>query len=180
MEFVEPIRNKKQLEGMKQYLKKSNPRDHLLFILGINSGLRISDLLSLAVKDVKNKERITIREIKTGKRKDFPLSETCKIIIAEYTTIVTDGWLFPSRKGDKAITRIQAYRIINEAAKTVGIRDAVGTHTLRKTFSYWAFKSGHDISVIQKLLNHSSPSTTLSYIGITRDHLDSVYINLNL
>lgn len=183
MEYVEPIRDKKQIEGMKRYLKGGNLRDYLLFVLGINSGLRISDLLSLTVEDVKGKDRITIREQKTGKAKDFPLSETCKKAIQEYLQQagLTSGCLCPSRKGvARPITRIQAYRILNEAARRVGIKDAIGTHTLRKTFGYWAYQQGVDVTRIQKLLNHSAPSVTLSYIGITKDELDNVYINLNL
>ena len=183
MECVDPIRDKKQIEGMKRYLRGGNIRDYLLFVLGINSGLRISDLLRLTVEDVKGKERITIREQKTGKAKDFPLSETCKKAIQEYLqqTGLVSGCLFPSRKGEnRPITRVQAYRILNEAARRVGIKEAIGTHTLRKTFGYWAYQQGVDITRIQKLLNHSAPSVTLTYIGITKDELDNVYINLNL
>lgn len=182
MEYVEPIRDKKKIESMKKILKAGNLRDHCLFILGINSGLRISDLLSLKVEDVVGKDRIFLREKKTGKAKDFPLSDTCKKTIAEYLkeTGLTSGNLFPSRKGHAPITRVQAYRILNEAAKSVGIKDAIGTHTLRKTFGYWAYQQGVDVTRIQKLLNHSAPSVTLAYIGITKEELDSVYINLNL
>lgn len=75
---------------------------------------------------------------------------------------------------------LSKHRIINDAARHVGIKEAIGTHTLRKTFGYWAYKAGNDISRIQKLLNHSAPSVTLAYIGITKEDLDSVYINLNL
>jgi len=187
MEYVEPIRDKKQLENMKRYLKEHNLRDWLLFILGINSGLRIGDLLKLTVEHVKDKERITIREQKTGKSKDFPLSDSTKKAVCEYlkATGLTTGVLFPSRKtsGSKAtgaISRQQAYETINTAARAVGITDAIGTHTLRKTFGYWAYQAGVDITRIQKLLNHSAPSVTLAYIGITKDELDDVYINLNL
>ncbi|WP_027937017.1 tyrosine-type recombinase/integrase, partial [Anaeroarcus burkinensis] len=84
MELVEPIRNKKQITALKSYLRGQNIRDYLLFVLGINSGLRISDLLTLTVEEVQNQERIRIREQKTGKMKDFPLSETCKKAIQEY------------------------------------------------------------------------------------------------
>lgn len=187
MEFVEPIRDKKNLENMKRFLKERSLRDYMLFVLGINSGLRISDLLRLTVEDVKGKDRITIREEKTGKAKDFPLSETCKKALCEYLKAagLTSGVLFPSRKraGSKdtgAISRQQAYEAINSAARAVGIKDAIGTHTLRKTFGYHAYKAGHDITRIQQLLNHSAPSVTLRYIGITKDELDNVYINLNL
>lgn len=182
MELVEPIRNKKQIESLKKYLRGQNIRDYLLFVLGINSGLRISDLLKLTVEDVQGQDRINIREQKTGKAKDFPLSETCKKAINEYlkATNITTGALFISRKGDKPITRVQAYRLINEGAKRVGITEPVGTHTLRKTFGYHAYQNGVDITRIQKLLNHSTPSVTLSYIGITKEELDNVYISLNL
>lgn len=182
MEQVEPIRSKKQINSIKCYLKNSNLRDYLLFVLGINSGLRISDLLLLTIDDVKGKNRIVLREKKTGKFKDFPLSDTCKKAIQEYLVAIqySSGWLFKSKKGDRPITRIQAYRIINKAARTVGINDAIGTHTLRKTFGYWAYKNGVDITRVQKLLNHSAPSITLAYIGITKEELDAVYINLNL
>ncbi len=182
MEVVEPIRDKRQIQSMKKYLKGQNIRDYLLFTLGINSGLRVSDLLKLTVEDVNGKDRISIREQKTGKAKDFPLSEICKKAISEYIkeTGLASGALFRSRKGEKAISRVQAYRILSEAAGYVGITDAVGTHTLRKTFGYHAYQSGVDITRIQKLLNHSAPSITLSYIGITKEELDAVYISLNL
>lgn len=182
MECVEPIRSKKQINAIKGYLKNKNLRDYLLFVLGINSGLRISDLLTLKIGDVKEIDRITIREKKTGKPKDFPLADTCKKAIQEYLADIKEdnGWLFKSRKGESPITRIQAYRIINKAARAVGIKDAIGTHTLRKTFGYWAHKNGADITKIQKLLNHSTPEITLAYIGITKDELDNIYIKLNL
>lgn len=182
MELVEPIRDKKQIEAMKKILKGSNVRDYVLFVLGINSGLRISDLLNLTVEDVKGKDRISLREKKTGKAKDFPLSDKSKKIIADYlkNANLTEGALFPSKKGKQPISRIQAYRILNEAGQAVGIKTAIGTHSLRKTFGFHAHSQGVDITRIQKLLNHSTPAITLAYIGITKQELDDVYINLDL
>lgn len=182
MEYVEPIRSKEQINAIKCYLRNRNLRDYLLFVLGINSGLRISDLLSLTIADVKEIDRIILREKKTGKPKDFPLSDICKKTIREYLATTSDDsvWLFESKRGDRPISRIQAYRIINEAARIIGMKEAIGTHTLRKTFGYWAHKNGADITKIQKLLNHSRPDITLAYIGITKDDLDEIYINLNL
>lgn len=188
MEFVQPIRDRKKIEAIKKILKASNLRDYALFVLGINSGLRISDLLLLKVSDVLDekyriRDRITIREKKTGKTKDFPFGETTKKALKEYLDSLAptpDMILFPSRKGGKAMTRQHAYHIVNEAARTVGIKEKIGTHTLRKTFGYWAYKQGVDITRIQKLLNHSAPSVTLAYIGITSEELDNVYLTLNL
>lgn len=193
MNTVEPIRDRKKLEKMKTYLKGKNLRDYCLFVLGINSGLRISDLLKLKIEDVAIKKRngyeivdvIDLKEQKTGKLKKFPINKSAKSAIQEYldkkrvNSPISEP-LFKSKKGDKAISRNMAWMVLNEAGKTVGIRDKIGTHTLRKTFGYHAYVSGQDIAVIQKLLNHSMPSITLRYIGITQDELDDVYLNLNL
>ena len=187
MEFVQPIRNLKQVDTIKKLLKQQNLRDYCLFVLGINSGLRISDLLKLQVIDViengKIKDRIRLREKKTNKFKDFPLSEKTKQAIKEY--LKTRNYkenepLFISRKNRGFLLRQQAYKIINDVAKSVGIKEKIGTHTLRKTFGYHAYNNGYDIAIIQKLFNHSSPAVTLRYIGITQDEMDDVYLGLDL
>jgi integrase len=191
LEFVQPIRDKKKIDTIKKVLLANNVRDYCLFTLGINSGLRISDLLSLNISDVigdsgRVRERITLREQKTNKAKDFPLCDVSRKAITEY--LRKRGYeynepLFLSQKkknGKAPLQRDQAYKIINNAARSIGITEKIGTHTLRKTFGYHAYKSGIAIEVIQKLFNHSSPSTTLRYIGITQDDLDGVYLNLNL
>ena len=99
MEFVQPIRDLKQIETMKKLLKQQSLRDFCLCVVGINSGLRISDLLKLRICDViengKLKDRITLREKKTNKFKDFPLSE--KNIILEK---VYNFW-YNDNKGNK-------------------------------------------------------------------------------
>jgi integrase len=191
MEYVEPIRNRKTIDDIKKILKATNLRNYCLFILGINSGLRICDLLNLKIKDVmdekrKIKDRITIREQKTGKIKNFPIADTAKKALMEYLItrdFLLDEPLFLSKKGKKGkqtIGRQQAYRIINKIVRMVGLKEGYGTHTLRKTFGYHAYQSGTDISILQKLFNHSAPCVTLAYIGITQDELDEVYLNLNL
>lgn len=193
MEFVQPIREKRQIDAMKRQLRGNEYglRDVCLFTLGINSGLRVSDLLTLTVGHVvdtsrKPLDRITLRERKTGKAKSFPISATAARAINEYLATRPDAGsddpLFLSRKskGRGHLQRAQAYKIINDAARAIGIKEAIGTHTLRKTFGYWAYKDGKDITLIQKLLNHASPAVTLAYIGITQDELDDVYLSLNL
>lgn len=188
---VEAIRDKATIEKMKKYLLNKSDRDYALFVLGINSGLRVSDLLSLKVSDVcdngKLKDRITLTEKKTGKRKDFPISDASRKALSllleglkNDNTDNNNAWLFPSRKGNEPITRGQAWRILIDAGKHAGMKDSIGTHSMRKTFGYHAYKKGMDLSLIQKLLNHSSPAITLAYIGITKEDMDSVYLNLNL
>lgn len=189
MELVQPIRDRKKIEAMKKILRGSNLRDYCLFVLGINSGLRISDLLRLTVSDVitgrgQIVDRVRIREKKTGKSKDFPLSSNAKKSIEEYLSTrlecKPEEPLFLSRKGNNSLQRAQVWKILNKAAQTVGIKEQIGTHTLRKTFGYHAYRQGRDIALIQKLLNHHSPATTLRYIGITQDDMDNVYLTVNL
>jgi integrase len=189
MELVQPIRDKKKIESIKKILKSDSIRNYCLFTLGINSGLRISDLLSLKILDVtdekgKIKDRISLHEKKTGKYKDFPIGDTARKALEEYLNSRKDYQheepLFISRKHKEPLRRHQANKIINDAALTVGIKDNIGTHTLRKTFGYHAYQSGIDITLLQKLFNHSAPSITLAYIGITQDDMDDVYLNLNL
>ena len=187
MKVVQPIRDKKKISSMKKILKSDSMRDYVLFTLGINSGLRISDLRLFTDTDVKTpqgkiKERISLREQKTGKDKNYPINVSARKALEEYLgkSIPTGASLFPSRKGGTPITREHAYRIINAAARAVGITDNIGTHTLRKTFGYWAYKEGYSVALLQQLFNHSSESQTLRYIGITQDDIDVVYNNLNL
>ncbi len=185
---VEPIRDKNKIKAMKAILKSTSIRNYLLFTLGINSGLRISDLLKLKISDVSNgkiKDNIYIREQKTNKEKVFEVNKSSKDAIKEYLTSLgkyeIDWYLFKSREGDnKPISRMQAYDILNDAAKLCGITDKIGTHTLRKTFGYHARINGTDLSVIQDIFNHSSPGITKRYIGITQDEKKQVYLNLNL
>lgn len=196
MEYVQPIRKKADIEAMKNLLRSRNLRDYALFVLGINSGLRISDILKLKVSDVARihygrtsiAERIVMREDKTGKGKDFPLNIPARSALGEYIRTenpASEGPLFPSRKrGDdgkaRPISKVQAWKILSNAAAQVGILEKIGTHSLRKTFAYHAYKKGVDISLLQKLLNHASQTETLRYMGILRDDLDQVYENLKL
>jgi integrase len=181
MNVVEAIKNKSEINKMKKCLRD---RERLMFVIGINSGLRISDILSLKVSDVldekgKPKERIVMNEKKTSKRKSFPLNKAIATELKKVKYESMDSFLFPSQKGG-AISRVQAYRLLNAAADRAGLGYEIGTHSLRKTFGYHAIKAGTPVHIVQKLLNHSSERETLRYIGITQEVMDDVYVNMNL
>jgi len=181
MKKVEPIREKSKIEEMKLVLKKQNYRDYIMFIVGINTGLRISDILKLKVKDVKNKTHIDIKEGKTDKDKNILINNTLQSALDNYITDMEDQeYLFQSRKGENnPISRTQAYRVLRKAADKVGI-EKVGTHTLRKTFGYHHYQENKDVALLQELFNHSSPSITLDYIGINQDVMDKSMKNFSL
>jgi integrase len=156
--------------------------------VGINTALRIGDLLSLSLGDVLDErgkilDAIEMKEQKTGKMKKFPLNKSIKDALLGYLK-AREGAdqsepLFPSRKGG-ALSRWQARRILSSAGNAVGV-SRIGTHSLRKTFGYHVYqKTGGNLGLVQKLLNHSSSADTLRYIGIDREQMDNTYLDLNL
>lgn len=191
MVSVNAIKSKKQIEKMKNVLSV-NERNYCLFILGINTGLRISDLLNLKFCDVlernKIKDSLRIKEQKTKKTNNIQINSNAKkalnLLIKYYkgkNIFSEDLYLFHSREGgNKPISRVHAWQILNEAAKKSKIKGQIGTHTLRKTFGYWAYKQGIDITLLQAIFNHSYPAITLNYIGITGDDINNVYMNLDI
>jgi integrase len=173
MELVQPIRDKEKIEQMKNELLRTGYRDYMLFVVGVNTGLRISDILALRVGAVRNKTHINIKEQKTGKDKRVMINTYLKNDIDKYIQGMNDEeYLFKSRMGqNRHITRVQAYRVLNAAAEKIGLED-IGTHTLRKTFGYWHYKQYKDVAILQDIFNHSAPSITLRYIGINDDIKD--------
>ena len=186
MNCVQPIRDKEKIEQMKVELQKSGTRDYLIFCLGINTGLRISDIIKLKVKDILNQDRtikthIDIIEEKTNKKKRFKINNSLIEDLKNYIGNMNfEEYIFKSRKGmNQPISRVQAYRILNNAGQNVGL-DEIGTHTLRKTFGYHFYNQSKDVALLQELFNHSSPSITLRYIGINQDKIDQAYDNFSL
>lgn len=201
MNSVEPIRDIKTIKSIRSILKSQSTRNELLFILGINVGLRISDILKLKISDLVKvngktaKEYVIITEKKTGKTKKFYIGDIVKKLIENYVrelpNVDMGSYVFQSRKGvNMPITRQQAYRILNDAAEMIGIVEKddkgvivsgeVGTHTLRKTFGYHAYQSGTSLELLMDIFNHSSKSQTLRYIGITEEQKKEVYLQSNL
>lgn len=180
MNLVQPIRDKSKIDEIKALLKRQSYRDYFMFVMGINTGLRISDILKLRVQDVRDRTYITIKEQKTGKAKRFKINAALRSIVDEYITGMNyQDYLFPSRKGSKPIGRVQAYKVLNAVARKVGL-DEIGTHTLRKTFGYHFYQKTKDVAQLQEILNHSAPSVTLRYIGISQDIIDRAIDDFSL
>jgi integrase len=172
MNFVEPIRDPGKIEDMKRLLLQQSKRNYFLFVMGINTGLRISDLLPLKVRDVKGKSHLLINEKKTKKRKKFKLNADLREEIARYVVGKgPDEYLFASSKRPQPITRVRSYQIINGTAAKLGLTE-IGCHTMRKTFGYFFYKKTRDIATLQMIFNHSHPQITLRYIGINQDIMD--------
>ena len=187
MATTQPIRNKQDVRALADYyLQKGQLRNYVLVILGVHTALRISDLLRLTwddVYDFKSKRillSISITEEKTRKHKTIALNRAAKHALTAFAdeAALRGHFLIENRRTKKAISRIQAYRLIRAAAEALHFQYPVSCHSLRKTFGYHAWKNGASPAVIMEIYNHSSFAVTRRYLGVTQDDKDAVYLSL--
>lgn len=180
----EPIRSTEQIKMIKKQLK-GNPRDLLLFTMGINSGLRVNDLLKLKVKDVKYKapnEELYIKESKTGKTNFIVINHAIYKVLWQYIrtyNLKDDNWLFAStRFPDQPLIRSSVSRLIKKWTREAGMKGRYSCHTLRKTWGYiqrTKYKVGWEL--ICKRYNHGDPAVTMRYLGITQREVNGILRN---
>ncbi|MBA7591279.1 Tyrosine recombinase XerD [subsurface metagenome] len=191
MNEVQPIRDKKKIRAIKGNLKRRDPRGFLLFTMGINTGLRISDILKLKVEDVKErsgeiKEFLDLSEKKTRKPRHIYINDEVENALEYYfdkTRLYDlDRYLFTALDSKKnvPIGRVGVWKIINKWCREVGIKGRVGTHTLRKTAGYQMRMAGVSLELIQEVLGHQNMQITKRYIGITNDEVTRVLKNFNI
>jgi len=194
----EPIRNKRDVKRISEYYIniKPNERNAVLIIMGLNTALRISDLLKLKWKDVWNStlhkpvDRLELNEQKTGKFQNIPLNSKVRDSLKAYRKLLKtehkgetgffnelkDYYLFYGRTLEKPMSRSEAYRVVKTAAREIGLSDNISCHSLRKTFGYFAWKKGIPPAVIMDIYNHSSYEITRRYLGIVQDDKDKVFL----
>lgn len=196
---VYPFKTEEDLQKMHNYfVEKKMWRNDLLFVVGVNVGLRAGDLLKLTwgqvfpdnYSEVAN--AIRIKEEKTGKWRTFYLNESCKKAILKYFKQYIrngeipgrDEYIFKSRKGNGHLEVRPAGNILKKAAKEVGITFNVGTHSLRKTFGYWQLKAHQDDAMflchLQEMFNHATPKVTLRYCGLEDENMEQYYNDVNI
>lgn len=182
VKFVMPIMDKRIITDIAGYLEHKNERDYVLFLSGIYLGRRISDILQYRVRDLRDKDYIEIPEQKTGDVVRLSINPKLQKIYKHYLSDKPDyEYVFRcSGIGNKPISRVRAWQILNDAAVAVGYRDHIGCHSLRKTFAYWLYKeSDGDISMVQELLGHDDPAVTRRYIGIDQQKKDAAINGLD-
>lgn len=172
MKLVQPIRDNRVIADIKEYLKEKSERNYILFLTGIYTGFRISDMLRLRVRDVKGWS-IYLVEGKTKKSREVHMPPELKRAMREYIKNKPDPeFLFRSREGkNKPITRGMAYKILQDVAVEFGL-DRIGNHSLRKTYGFHHYNQYKDVVSLQESFNHSDPEITLRYIGVKQDRQD--------
>lgn len=184
---VDPIRDLDDIEAIKRLLENS-PRDYLLFVMGINNGLRAGDLLKLRVgffRNVREGDKIPIREEKTGKPQEIIINKSVKKALTKYfaqSGLNDDDYLFKSKKGkNRPMTVSSVNALVKSWCKMIKLKGNYGSHTLRKTFGYiLRRKYGVGWDIITKRLNHDNPSVTKRYLGIQDDEVNGVIMRCSI
>jgi integrase len=163
-------------------------RDRALFILGLKSGLRISELLSLQVKDVCRYghmlERITVaRRRMKGKHEGrtvlfHPDAQSAVAAWLRVAPLGPDAYLFQSRQGEnKPMTRMQAWTVLKQAYDANQLTGKVACHSMRKTYACKIYeKVGHDLVKTQKLMGHKNVNSTVQYLSFAESELDEAVL----
>lgn len=179
---ADPIRSREHIQMMADYLHNSNLRNYAMFIVGINIGLRASDLLNIRVRDVVDgsgniRDDVYVNEKKTRKMNNPVLNDNAKQALREYLAsddFHQEDYLFSVKHHRYLpLSESSLYKMLKATARKLELPYNVGTHTLRKTFAYWTIKlhqsDPHVIYSLQEMLNHSDLKATLHYSGQTRD-----------
>ena len=176
MNTVEPIRDFNVIQDIADVLREKRERDYVLFMTGLYLGRRISDILPLRVRDVRDKKKIYFREKKKDKEITVVINEELRSIYKDYCKGKKDyEYLFRRSKGkNEPITRQQYWYILNQAAKKIGYEEKIGCHTPRKTLGRYLYDNGVDVYKIMLILNHDDIDYTRRYIGVTEDELNDV------
>jgi len=189
MAATQPIRNKHQIRELADYfLQKGQFRNYVLVILGVYTALRISDLLRLRWEDVYDFDNLRVRgninivEKKTKKAKVIALNKKAVKALGKYAkkNAQLGRFLIENPLTQKAISRVQAYRIIRGASEALCFQSRLSCHSMRKTLGYHAWKSGVSPAVIMEIYEHSSLAVTRRYLGVTQDDKNAVYLGLDL
>lgn len=196
MNIAQPIKLSTDLENFKDYYQYiyPSPRNALLITIGLNTALRISDVLALKWEDVYEFERnryrshISITEKKTGKKSLIYLNESiiCSLenyritLLQKHGIILPEHYLFSHSNKNVPISRVQAFRIIKQAAEYCNISGVISCHSLRKIFGYHAWKQGAAPALLVNIYNHSTYQVTKRYLGIEQDDRDQIFKKITL
>ena len=186
---TDPIRDLRELKALANYfMKRGELRNYCLVVLGAHTALRVGDLLALTWEDVYDfargrfRDHLVVIERKTGKTRCIALNREAVHALSVYYPRHKGKYIFSNhRKDEKPISRVQAWRIVHNAARELRLTGHIGCHSLRKTWGYNAWSRAKiRPEVIMMVYNHSSFAVTRRYLGITQDDLDLAYSRVHM
>lgn len=191
---VEPIRTKAAIDRIKgDLLRRNCLRDYALFTLGINTAFRAKELLSLTIEQVlylQAGDALEVKQSKNGKHRAVTLNKTAHTALRQYMEgdhqlqqrmSVRHAPLFYSARGD-VLTVPSVNNMLKDWCANAGIKGNYGSHTMRKTWGYWQYKSGSAqmMPLLMEAYGHSSQKQTLDYLCIQSDDIRNIYTKLEL
>lgn len=193
---ADPIRSYEDFVAIQKYfLDNGKVRDWMMWTIGVSLGLRISDLLSLKIKQLLNdnltfRERIMVIEQKTSKLNNCLITESVVDAVTKYFDSIKwkfelDDYLFKSNKTKGKMYEEYGWKILSDAGKALDLPIVIGSHTMRKSFANIAAcvdKSSIDmnsITKIQGLLNHSNQQVTMRYLGTYQKMFDRARVSVS-
>ena len=192
MKHVEAVKTKDQRSQVEAHLPEAGQIYHDIWKLGVNTALRISDLLQLTMANVRQLDpdvpALELVEQKTGKpRRIMVNAGALKIMQRRFTDHPTHHYLFQSdavnlnpRGEPQSINRRSVSRVFEKVGQQIAPKCLLGTHSMRKTRGYAMFEAGRSIESICRVLNHLSPAVTMAYIGIEQRDVDNSYLEFEL
>lgn len=181
---VEPIRKTKDIQAIKKILN-DKPRDLAIFILGINTNLRASDLINIKIEQVSDEygavlDELVLVEQKTGKTRRISLNPQVKTAISDLLkseSYEPGDYLFKSRKKGQGLKSTSLSRLVKQWCASINLKGNYASHSLRKTWGYHhRVTVGTDIPTLMSCLNHSTQRQTLDYLCIQPDEIKNVYM----
>ncbi|MFC6163348.1 tyrosine-type recombinase/integrase [Lactiplantibacillus dongliensis] len=178
---VEPLRTSQDIDTFLHLAMTGThgARNQLLILIGLNTGLRMSDILGLTVGQVKNDDLIVIIEKKTKKRRLVLLAKLRSQINNYIVDLDESDYLFTGKDTTRPLSVNAIYKVFQTIARKMHRTD-IGTHTLRKTFGYHYYQETHDIATLMMIFNHSSEAVTKRYIGLNQDVILKSLANFSL
>lgn len=157
-------------------------RDRAMLELAYGAGLRVSEWIGLAVKDVLLEEGLLRVFGKGSKERLVPIGRSAIGAVAVYLRELRPllekgsgkGILFLNGQG-KPLTRMGAWKILRKYVEQAGIEKAVSPHTLRHSFATHLLEGGADLRAVQEMLGHADIATTQIYTHVDREYLRSVH-----
>ena len=188
----QPIRSLDELTAFRSYYlnKEVNLRNYMLICMGLNTALRISDMLQLKWGNVYDFDRkhyakhIVVQEGKTGKETRIAINnnliDAFEMYMGSLKSVSGNDYIFTGKTKGTHLSRSQAFRIITHVAEALNMENGISCHSLRKTFGHYAWKYGTPPAMLMEIYNHSSYEITKRYLGIKQDDRDNVFLKVNL
>lgn len=183
MNEVDAVKSKDDIQTINSLLRKHGGEIYSdIWSLGINTALRISDLLAIKMESLTS-DTLTLKEAKTGKTRHITLNRPAQEVVRRRLhDYPSDTYLFQAKANRSSVSKHIDRSTVARKFKEIGeiVKISLGTHSMRKTRGYQMYRAGVQIEKICRVLNHSTPAVTLRYIGIEKQDIQDTYTDFEL